>query len=428
MALYKNIAEELARRIREGRYKPGERIPSIRQVAGEFECNKLTVQKAFDELKRGGMIENVVGSGSFVRFPEKIASGGEVFDFRTAYISESFFPLETAKRIFSDLFDQEGTRAFSPPPVEGDRELIETLGEFYRLPTRRMFIVSGAQQGLDLTAKVFSTNISDAILFEDPTYPGAISLFKARHFVPLHADGPDLAALDCKLSHSIKLFYTMPAVHNPTGISYNLEKKEALARRAERSPFYLIEDDYLSEFTGQSIPRFVDILPEKTIYIKSLSQTTVSGVRLGAMIVPESLFDKFIYTKFMSDIASTGLLQKFATRFIREGAYAAYIAESLRRVQKRKRRLMEVIAAHPFLSIPHEQSGYNLWVNSQHAVALPRVPWTPGEEFSFSPAFRNFFRISFMHMDDAAFDRGVAYIENILSRSFPRTGPEERRH
>ena len=76
MVLYKQIAEELARRIREGHYKPGERIPSIRRVAGEFECNKLTVQKAFEVLKRNRVIENVVGSGSFVRFPEKIASSG----------------------------------------------------------------------------------------------------------------------------------------------------------------------------------------------------------------------------------------------------------------------------------------------------------------------------------------------------------------
>ncbi|MDX9817784.1 MAG: PLP-dependent aminotransferase family protein, partial [Desulfococcus multivorans] len=310
------------------------------------------------------------------------------------------------------------TQAFSPPPVEGDPELIEALGAFYRLPTQRMLIVSGAQQGLDLTAKVFSTNISDSILFEDPTYPGAISLFKARHFVPLETDGPDLEEFDRKLTPAIKLFYAMPAVHNPTGISYSLEKKKALVRRAERFPFYLIEDDYLSEFNPRPDPRFIDILPEKTLYIKSLSQTTVSGVRLGAMIVPESLFDKFIYAKFMSDIASTGLLQKFATRFIREGAYARYITETHVRIQERKRRLTGLIAEHPFLSIPHDAPGYNLWVKSDRSLSLPRVPWTPGEEFSFSPIFRNFFRISFMHMDDDTFDRAVTYLRNLLPHAF----------
>ncbi len=423
MALYKDIAETLARRIEAGRYKPGERIPSIRQVAGEFGCNKLTVQKAFDLLRRRGVIENVVGSGSFVRFPQKIAGGGDIFDFRTDYISESFFPLRTAKEIFSALFDQERTGAFSPPPVEGDRELIEAIGAFYRLPTRRMLIVSGAQQGLDLTAKVFAANISDAILFEDPTYPGAISLFKARHFVPLDADGPNLPALDRKLSAAITLFYTMPAHHNPTGISYSLRKKEALARRAERSAFYLIEDDYLSEFARKPVPRFVDIIPEKTIYIKSLSQTTVSGVRLGAMIVPEALFEKYIYTKYVSDIASTGLLQKFATRFIREGGYASYIAETKKRVKERKCRLMGVIAAHPFLSVPHDPPGYNLWIRSRRPVTLPQIPWTPGTEFSFSPAFRNFFRISFMHMDDDAFDRALDYLSDLLGRAFSGKGP-----
>ncbi len=419
MILYKSIAAEIEKRIRSGIYKPGEKIPSIRAIAKEFACNKLTVQKAFEILKREGFLENIVGSGSFVRFPENISRPAKgVFDFHTEYISEKFFPYKAARKIFSELFDREKTRAFSPPPVEGDPDLIKTLGEFYRIHTQRMMIISGAQQGLDLTAKVFATRISRAILFEDPTYPGAISLFRARHFVPLKEDGPDLNALKARLSGQIKLFYTMPAVHNPTGISYGAGKKEAIAELARRHSFYIIEDDYLSEFGKDNGPRFADIIPERTIYIKSLSQTTVSGIRLGFMSVPKNLYDKFLYAKFSSDIASTGLLQKFLNAFIKNGDYEKYIEATKKKIAIRKKYLSELIGSYPGLCIPFAQSGCSLWVCSGKTVTIPHPPWTPGEHFSFSPEFARCFRISFMHLDDAGFKRGLSYINDLFSRFY----------
>jgi len=422
MALYKHIADKIETDINRGVFKPGDKIPSIRHVAAEFGCSKLTVQKAFERLKNRGWIENIVGSGSYVRFPERINRTGDIFDFKTAYLSESFFPYLQAQKIFSNLFDEQKAGVFSTPPVEGDPELIATLGEFYRVPTRRMLIISGAQQGLDLTAKVFSTGISENILFEDPTYPGAISLFKAKHFVPLQDDGPDLAALDDLLPAQIRLFYTMPTVHNPTGISYSLEKKERIARRARQHPFYIIEDDYLSEYHESPVPRFVDLFPEKTIYIKSLSQTTVSGIRLGFMIVPADLYEKFLYTKYTSDIASAGLVQKFVREFIQTGAFADYITKTDQKIRQRREQVLELVNTTPGLTLQLPQHGCSLWVCAQDTALPENQPWNTGREFSFSPEYRNCFRLSFMNLDDAIFGRALEYLQGIFSRMGSETG------
>lgn len=415
MSLFRTIADRLETDIRSGAYKPGERIPSIRRLASELSCNKLTVHKAFELLKEKGLIDNVVGSGTYVRFPERIDQGGHLFDFRTSYISETFFPHLKAKEIFSRLFDREKGGALSSTPVEGDPRLIRVLGETYRLPSDRILVVSGAQQGLDLTAKVFAARISDSILFEDPTYHGAISLFRARHFVPMASDGPDLATLDAKLNDQIRLFYTMPAVHNPTGVSYSREKREAVAERAASHPFYIIEDDFLSEFLDLPEPRFVDICPDRTIYIKSLTQTTVSGLRLGFMVVPGELYDKFVYTKYTSDLVSTGILQKFFKEFIMRGDYEAYITETRRRIVSRQRRLLSVIGRHPSLTVFLPQNGYNLWVRGGRPVESQYVPWSRGEEFSFSPEYRASFRLSFMNMDDEAFGRALPFLDSVLT-------------
>ncbi len=424
MALYKKLADQIESRINRGDFKPGDKIPSIRHLAAEFVCSKLTVQKAFDLLKNRGFIENIVGSGSYVRFPERINRSGDIFDFKTAYLTESFFPYRKAQAIFTTLFDQQKAGIFSTPPVEGDPDLIATLGEFYRVPTRRMLIISGAQQGLDLTAKVFSSGISENILFEDPTYPGAISLFKAKHFVPLETDGPDIKALDAILPAQIRLFYTMPTVHNPTGISYSLEKKEQVTRRARRHPFYIIEDDYLSEYHTAPVPRFVDLFPEKTIYIKSLSQTTVSGIRLGFMIVPEDLYEKFIYTKYTSDIASAGLIQKFVREFIQTGNFTTYIEKTAGKIIQRRQQVLNLVDAAPGLSAQLPQHGCSLWIRAGGTRVPASPPWNTGCEFSFSPQYRDNFRLSFMNLDDSIFEQALEYLQSIFARMGPGKPPK----
>lgn len=414
--LYQIIAQTLRTRIHSGRYTPGEKIPPMRQVAREFHCNKLTVQRAYDQLKRQRLIENRVGSGSYVCFPETIHASPGFFDFRTDYLHGSFFPYEQARIICNALFTVEKAHALASTPVEGDPELLQVLSQHYHLPMSRMLMISGAQQGLDLVSKVFAAKISESILFEDPTYPGAISLFKARHFVPLEQDGPDLDWLDKRLSRSIRLFYSMPAVHNPTGTAYSTAKREALAARARAHPFYIIEDDYLGELAAAG-PRFVDICSERTIFIKSFAQTTVAGIRLGFMVVPEDLFARFVYAKYSSDITSSGLLQKILREFIKQGRYSAHLDVVRKRAAQRRRRLTALIAKYPSLKVRPHQRGYSLWVNAVVEQTASQVPWCRGEEFSFSAKFRPYFKIAFMHMDDAVFNRGLAFLESLFERN-----------
>lgn len=408
---YQTIAQTIRERILSGRYTPGEKIPSIRRFASEFECNKLTVHRAFETLKKEGLIENRVGSGSYVRYPEKIGTPQGIFDFHTDYLDESLFPYEQVQAVFNQLFENEKAHALAPTPAEGDGELLGVLSQFYHVPAHQMVIISGAQQGLDLVAKVFAANISESMLFEDPTYPGAISLFKARHFVAMDDDGPKIDRLKEKLAEtSIGLFYTMPAVHNPTGMAYGREKKEAIANLARRHGFYIVEDDFLSEFRSRSGSRFIDICPEQTIHIKSLSQTTVSGIRLGFMVVPDNLFDKFLYAKFSSDIASFGLMQRCMREFFKQGLYQKHLDNVAQTIAYRRKRLVALIDSLDDLSVSPHQAGFSLWVKSNRPMTLSPVPWSRGENFSFKPQARLFFRLSFMHMDDRTFENGVDYL------------------
>lgn len=413
-ARYQAIAETIRARITSGGYPPGERIPSIRRFAEEFGCNKLTVQRAFETLKQAGLIENRVGSGSYVRFPERVDTPQGVFDFHTDYLDGSLFPYRRLQEIFDGLFDVSKAQALAPTPAAGDPTLIGELSRFYHVAAGQMIVVSGAQQGLDLVGKMFAADISEAMLFEDPTYPGAISLFKPRHFIALAEDGPDLDRLEAALGQTqIRLLYTMPTVHNPTGRAYSAKKRATIAELARRHGFYIVEDDYLGEFRPRAGARFVDICPEQTIYIKSLSQTTMAGIRLGFMVVPRRLVEKCLYLKFASDIGSFGLLQRAMGAFVAQGHYQGHLNRVAETIAHRRGRLTDLIDTRQDLTIMPGQAGYSLWIRSERPLPREAVPWRRGEDFSFSTWARSFFRLSFMHMDTPTFEKGLDHLERI---------------
>ena len=64
--VYRQIVEQLCRAIERGVYKPGEALPSQRVLAAEARVNPNTVQRAFDELVRDGVVESKRGLGVFV--------------------------------------------------------------------------------------------------------------------------------------------------------------------------------------------------------------------------------------------------------------------------------------------------------------------------------------------------------------------------
>ncbi len=64
--IYAQLVEILQRQIVSGHYSPGERLPSVRELAEEAAVNPNTMQKAFAELERGGLIQTQRTNGRTV--------------------------------------------------------------------------------------------------------------------------------------------------------------------------------------------------------------------------------------------------------------------------------------------------------------------------------------------------------------------------
>src|SRR5262249_34049057 len=137
--------------------------------------------------------------------------------------------------------------------VQGDEELRSTLAQFFQskyqfhLTANDLLITSGAQQAIDLVAKILVKPM-DTVLLERPTYSAAIDIFRDRgaHIIPvdIHPEGYDLDQVEALMKqHKPRLFYLNPTFQNPTGYTVPTHQRKRLVELAEQYRCFLVEDD-----------------------------------------------------------------------------------------------------------------------------------------------------------------------------------------
>lgn len=69
--IYQQIKNQMIEQILNGQLKEGERLPSIRRLAGELKISVITTKRAYEDLEQDGYIDTVPGKGTFVSHQDK---------------------------------------------------------------------------------------------------------------------------------------------------------------------------------------------------------------------------------------------------------------------------------------------------------------------------------------------------------------------
>jgi GntR family transcriptional regulator, histidine utilization repressor len=80
--LYKKIRHDIERRILNGEWPPGHRIPFEHQLMARYGCSRMTVNKALSELAQADLIERRRRAGTFVRRPQHLSAVLQIADIR----------------------------------------------------------------------------------------------------------------------------------------------------------------------------------------------------------------------------------------------------------------------------------------------------------------------------------------------------------
>ena len=338
MYKYELICENLKAEIENNKIKPGESLPSIRNLSKKYNTSVGTIIKSLSILENQHLVYSKPQSGYYVieKGFTKNNSENEMIQASTSYPDINLFPYDDFQHCMIQAINTNKENLFSYTNPQGLPSLLQTIQkhlEDYQIFTKldNLFITTGSQQAIDLLTKMPFPNKGDTILVEQPTYYGALKAFELNNIptVGIKRDfsGINLNELEEKFKkYNFKFFYTTPRLHNPLGYSYTIKEMKSILYLAEKYKVYILEDDCMADFISSSklLPMYAYDKNDFVINAKSFSKILLPGLRLSSLVLPEILIDTFSEYKKWADVNSTIISQGALEIFIKSGMYAIH--------------------------------------------------------------------------------------------------------
>jgi 2-aminoadipate transaminase len=271
-------------------------------------------------------------SASEIRALFAVASRPEIVSFAGGMPNTAALDMDAVEEVAASLIREHGATALQYGGGQGRVELRELIVEVMRhegieAHADELVVTVGGQQALELIAKCF-IDPGDVVLAEGPTYVGGIGALSShqaevRH-VPMDADGMRVDVLEQALDGLIaegrraKYVYTVPNHQNPAGVSMSVERRRRLAELAEIHDLLVLEDNPygLLDFAGDTWPSLREMIPDRVIYVGTMSKTFAPGVRTGWIAAPPPVRDKLVLLREAADLCQSNLTQMLVERWL----------------------------------------------------------------------------------------------------------------
>lgn len=441
--IYVALVDAMADDIASGRLRPGDRLPTHRELAWHLKLSVSTVSKAYALAARRHLIGGEVGRGTFVT-----AQASDISRLESNRALSDIIDLTFNCPVHFEAHDKALASALHAI-AESDR--LKLLMPYHRdwigLPEHRqaastwlatrgvatrpddIVIVNGGQQAVSVLLSAL-LKPGDVMAAEELTDAGIKFLAANRHLtlkgLPIDAQGliPEAFEAACR-SGSIRALICCPNHHSPTLSIMPVERRKTIAEIAIKHDVILIEEDVYGGFVETALPSLSGLAPEHSYYVTSLSKIVCPGLRIGYIATPagraRDLIPGLGATTWMAALLSA----EIAYRWIEDGT-TDRLAE-LQRDELRQRQALahEILEGYSFRSLP---TALHLWLDLPEAwrtesfVAELRrsgVAVTPAEAFAVGrgPA-RHAVRVSLggATSSRAELQKGLEILGEVLQR------------
>jgi 2-aminoadipate transaminase len=318
-----------------------------------------------------------------------VAGATDLVSFAPGYPAPELFPWDELRGISATLLNGSDSDTLQYGPTRGYAPLLDAIVGLsaergISAAREQLLITSGSQQGIDLIARVL-VSPGDVVLVELPTFTGGIAAFRNAQArlvgVRQDASGISIDALDAACEReraagrTVKLLYVIPNFQNPTGTLLARDRRRQLVEWADRRDVLIVEDDpygslYFEDVASaeETRPLRADDPEGRVLYLSTFSKTLAPGFRVGWMMAPPALIERFETAKQSTDLTSGILDQHVVYEAVRQGVVHA-LAPRLRALYASKRDVMEqALAAHMGgqLTWSSPKGGFFVW------ATLPR--------------------------------------------------------
>lgn len=375
---------------------------------------------------------------SEIREMAKVTEKPEIISFAGGLPAPELFPVEELIKVCEDVLKKDGAAALQYTTTEGYTPLRKTICERMKnlginTSVDNILIVSGSQQALDLSGKVFIDE-GDIIFCESPTYLAAVKAFKAYLptfiEIPMDEDGMIIEKLEAALIAypKGKFLYTIPDFQNPTGRTLSLARRKKLIEVANKYNLVIIEDNPYGEirFAGETLPPLKHFDTEgRVIYLSTFSKTFCPGLRVGWICAASAFTEKYVPFKQCTDIHTDIFAQMITSRYMEMYDIDEHI-EDIRKIYKHRRDLMVRCIEKEFpKNIKHTSpdGGLFLWVELPERINAKEVfekalannvAFVAGESFYPESVCSNTFRLNYSNMPDERIIEGIKRLGVVL--------------
>ncbi|HEU4727307.1 MAG TPA: PLP-dependent aminotransferase family protein [Kofleriaceae bacterium] len=463
--LYRQIAEAIERDIASGRFRSGDRLPSIRILARQLDVARKTVRAAFTELEKRGRISCLPRSGVFIadvapgRATLRAREAARVPRFDHARVTLPRRPVSPRARF--DLLG--GVPALdTAPTVElarafrrslardrghalmdyGDARGLERLRAAFASWLARtrglsvgidaIHVVRGAQNGLYLAGRAL-LKPGDRVATEAYLHPSASALFRLLELeivpVPVDDAGMRIGALEAlDGDRTIRAVYITPHHQLPSTATLSPARRDRLLELARERRWMIFEDDYDHEFqyTGNPIlPLAYQDRHGAVIYFGTLSKVVAPGLRMAFVVAPPPVIERIAAYRRFVDVQGDQILECAIADLLEDGEIERHVQRTLRIYRARREALCEALSADlPMLRFTPPRGGMALWA---HAPGIDVDAWArkalhlgvsfqPASLFACGDVPLDYARIGFAACSATALREAV----RLMARALPR--------
>jgi len=364
---YLALVEALENDIASGALRHGDRLPPQREIAEQLDITIATITKAIREATRRGIVTARTGSGTFVRIGESLPPS----DRPVPDLSLNTVPPGPTKPFLDAALEEMGRRHMAEvlcayEPSAGFEHHRAGMAKWLRkrklsLQPSQILLTHGGQHALAACFHAL-TKPNDTVLCEAWSYSGIRRIADLCHVrtegVTMDAEGMQPSSLRRKLkSTGAKLVLCTAVVQNPTTATMPPARRREIVSICKKAGALLVEDDIYGVLSGEEQPPLAAIDSDQTIYISSLSKCLSPGIRLGALVAPESLIPNLQHALVSLHWTAPSFWAE-VFEFMRESGTADRCLAAHRREASRRLELYsEIVQEKPTTSFP----SYHVW-------------------------------------------------------------------
>ena len=358
--LYEALYRCIRRDILSGALQPGAKLPSKRALAAHLEISKITVETAYSQLAAEGYITPREKVGYFVEqiktlpsplpataVPQPLPAQKEPIDLVANVPAK--FPFSVWSRLQRQVLLDYSHQLLEPVPHQGVAALRQAIASHLagfrgmQVDPENIVIGAGTDFLYNLLLQLLGQDKTYAL--EEPGYRKIRQIYDAAGAkslaVAMDGDGVIPASVG-----SAQVLHISPAHHFPTGLITPMHRRQELVQWAAQNGGWIIEDDYDSEFRFDAHPMRAMYSPEeagRVIYMNSFSKSLAPSIRIGYMVLPTALMQRFRETLGFYSCTVSGFEQHTLARFLSQGHFEKHINRMRKFYRLRRNRLVQIL-------------------------------------------------------------------------------------